>query len=489
MKAIFEQRLAKLKDMRDRGIDPYPRKFEQTHLSGRIKADFDNLSSSETRVAVAGRLMSKRPHGKTAFGHVRDMDGDIQVYFRLDELGEAVFALLDLIDVGDFVGVEGSVFKTRTGEITVKASRVEILSKSLRPLPEKWHGLKDKETRYRQRYVDLFFNLPVRDVFLKRTAVIAAMRRLLDEKGFVEVETPVLQPLYGGGSAEPFVTHHEALAMKLYLRIADELYLKRLLVGGLEKVYEISKDFRNEGMDRTHSPEFTQLELYQAYADYFDMMDIFEEIMERVALEIHGSTKITYQGKELDLRRPWARISVKEAMKLHGGVDLDTVENGRLAEICSGITDADWKNMPRGAMIDEILGHYVEPNLVAPTILYDYPVEISPLAKVSRKDERFAERFEPFVFGIELGNAFSELNDPVQQREKLEQQLKDEGKREEIDLDFVRALEYGMPPAGGLGIGVDRVVMLMTDSHSIRDVVLFPPMRPEAGLEEEADGI
>jgi lysyl-tRNA synthetase class 2 len=489
MKAIFEQRLAKLNEIRERGIDPYPRGFEQTHRSGRITRDFETLSTSETPVAVAGRLMSKRPHGKTAFGHLRDMEGDIQVYFRRDDLGEEEFGLLDLMDVGDFVGVKGTVFKTRTGEITVKASAVMLLSKSLRPLPEKWHGLKDKETRYRQRYVDLFFNQPVREVFLKRTAAIAAMRSLLDEKGFVEVETPVLQPIYGGGSAEPFVTHHEALDMKLYLRIADELYLKRLLVGGIEKVYEISKDFRNEGMDRTHSPEFTQLELYQAYADYHDMMDIFEEIMERVAVEICGSTRITYQGTDLDLKRPWRRISVKEAMKRYAGVDLDSVADDRLREMSSAITDADWEHMPKGAMIDEILGHHVEPNLVEPTILYDYPLAISPLAKVSREDDRFAERFEPFVLGMELGNAFSELNDPVQQRQRLEQQLKDEGKREEIDLDFVRALEYGMPPAGGLGVGVDRVVMLMTDSHSIRDVVLFPPMRPEADLEEELDGI
>ena len=489
MKAIFEQRLAKLKEMRERGVDPYPRSFEHTHLSGGIADDFENLSTSETPVSVAGRLMSKRPHGKTAFGHLRDMEGDIQVYFRLDELGEEKFGFLDLVDVGDFIGIKGSVFKTRTGEITVKASDIEMLSKSLRPLPEKWHGLKDKETRYRQRYVDLFFNLPVREVFLKRAAAIRAMRRLLDEKGFVEVETPVLQPIYGGGSAEPFVTHHEALDMKLYLRIADELYLKRLLVGGIEKVYEISKDFRNEGMDRTHSPEFTQLELYQAYADYFDMMDIFEEIMERVAIEICGSTRITYQGTELDLKRPWRRITVKEAMKQFAGVDMDSVTDERLREICAGITDADWAHVPRGAMIDEILGHHVEPKLMEPTILYDYPLEISPLAKTSREDVRFAERFEPFVLGIELGNAFSELNDPVQQRRRLEQQIKDEGKREEIDLDFVRALEYGMPPAGGLGIGVDRVVMLVTDSHSIRDVVLFPPMRPETDLEEELDGI
>jgi lysyl-tRNA synthetase class 2 len=310
MKAIFEQRLAKLKEISERGLSPFPYRYEVSHLSDTIKGDFEQLSSAGTTVAIAGRLMSKRPHGKTAFGHVRDFRGDIQVYFRLDELGEARFEFLDLLDVGDLIGVKGTIFKTKTGEMTIRASDFELLAKSLRPLPEKWHGLRDKETRYRQRYVDLFVNLDVREIFLKRSAIISHMRKFLDGRGFVEVETPVLQPIYGGGNAEPFVTRHSALDMKLYLRIADELYLKRLLVGGLDKVYEISKDFRNEGIDRTHSPEFTQLELYQAYADYSDMMDIFEEIMESLAIEIYGTTKITYQGSPLDLKRPWRRMSV-----------------------------------------------------------------------------------------------------------------------------------------------------------------------------------
>ena len=488
MKAFYEQRLAKLEEIAGGGVSPFPYRFDVSHLSGAVKKDFEALSSDETTVRIAGRLMSLRPHGKTAFGHIRDGSGDIQVYFRRDTVGEERFKFLDLIDIGDLIGVAGTVFKTRTGEITVKISAFELLTKSLRPLPEKWHGLRDKETRYRQGYVDLFANLEVRDVFLKRSAIISHMRRFLDAKGFVEVETPVLQPLYGGGAAEPFVTHHSALDMKLYLRIADELYLKRLLVGGMEKVYEISKDFRNEGIDRTHSPEFTQMELYQAYADYTDMMDIFEEIVESLAIEIHGSTRITYQGEELDLKRPWKRLSVAEGLKLHAGVDLDEDGDQGLRSACERMGEGDWAGASRGAMIEELIDHFVEPELKEPTFLYDYPVEISPLAKVSRKDERFAERFEPFVCGFELGNAFSEQNNPVRQRESFEQQRK-EGENKEIDLDFIRALEYGMPPAGGLGIGVDRLVMLLTDSHSIRDVLLFPQMRHEAEIDEEPDGI
>ncbi len=489
MKAIYEQRLAKLKEIASGGVNPFPYRFDVSHQAGAIKDNFEALSSEETSLTIAGRLMSLRPHGKTAFGHIRDGTGDIQVYFRLDTVGEERFKFLDLVDLGDIVGVTGTVFKTRTEEITVKVSAYELLTKSLRPLPEKWHGLRDKETRYRQRYVDLFANLEVRDVFLKRSAIISHMRRFLDGKGFVEVETPVLQPLYGGGAAEPFVTHHSALDMKLYLRIADELYLKRLLVGGLEKVYEISKDFRNEGIDRTHSPEFTQLELYQAYADYTDMMDIFEEIVESIAVKIHGSTRITYQDTELDLKRPWKRLSVAEGLKINAGVDLDEDGDDGLRRACERIGDADWEGASRGAMIEALIDHFVEPNLIEPTFLYDYPVEISPLAKVSRKDERFAERFEPFVCGFELGNAFSEQNNPIRQRESFERQREVEGEGKEIDLDFLRALEYGMPPAGGLGIGVDRLVMLLTNSHSIRDVLLFPQMRHEAEIDEEPDGI
>ncbi|HEC83396.1 MAG TPA: lysine--tRNA ligase [Firmicutes bacterium] len=486
MKAIIEQRLAKLRELQQRGIEPFPYRFQQTHHSADIKADFENLSTSETPVRAAGRLMSKRPHGKSCFGHIRDLKGDIQVYFKFDDLGAEKFELLDLVDIGDTVGVEGIVFKTRTGEITIRVKDYQVLTKAIRPMPEKWHGLKDRETRYRQRYVDLAFNMDVREIFVKRATIIRTIRRFLDERGFIEVETPVLQPIYGGGNAEPFTTYHKALDMNLYLRIADELYLKRLLVGGLEKVYEMSKDFRNEGMDRTHSPEFTQLELYQAYADYFDMMELFEQMMERICMEVNGRTEVTYQGVTVDMRAPWKRLSILDAVKTFAEIDLEKASDEDLRKVCSEISDDNWEAASRGAMIDEIVSHYVEPKLVEPTFLLDFPAETSPLAKVSRKDPRFAERFEPFAFCIELGNAFSELNDPMRQLENFRMQRDD---TKEIDYDFVRALQYGMPPAGGLGVGIDRVVMILTDSHSIRDVILFPQMRPEPDLCEEFDGL
>lgn len=488
MKAITDQRIAKIRALAQSGVDPYPYGYKVSHLSAEIKNGFESLSAAAATVTVAGRLMSKRPHGKTVFGHLRDLSGDIQVYFKMDDLGPATFGLLDAIDVGDILGVRGVVFKTRTGEITVHASDLTLLAKSIRPLPEKWHGLKDKETRYRQRYVDLFVNMEVREVFIRRAAVIASMRTYLNSKGFMEVETPILQPQYGGADASPFVTHHNALDMDLYLRIADELYLKRLLVGGLDKVYEISKDFRNEGIDRTHSPEFTQLELYQAYADYHDMMDLFEEMMERACADVLGGSDVTYQGRTASFRRPWRRLRVDQALKQYAQVDVDAVSDDDLRRICSKIAEGDWPKASRGMMIDEIIDHMVQPNLVEPTLLQDYPVETSPLAKVSRHDRRFAERFEPFAFGIELGNAFSELNDPVEQRKRFEAQRQGAGD-EGIDHDFLRALEYGMPPAGGLGVGIDRVVMILTDSHSLRDVVLFPQMRQEVDLEEDPHGV
>jgi lysyl-tRNA synthetase class 2 len=487
MRAIVEQRIAKLRALTEAGVSPYPYGYKVSHLSRQIRDGFEELSSRATEVSVAGRLMSKRPHGKAAFGHLRDRGGDIQVYFKLDDLGAAAFKLLEDIDVGDILGVQGTVFKTRTGEITVHARAFTLLAKAIRPLPEKWHGLKDKETRYRRRYVDLFANLEVREVFVKRAAAIASMREYLNSKDFVEVETPVLQPIYGGAAACPFVTQHNALDMKLYLRIADELYLKRLLVGGLERVYEIAKDFRNEGIDRTHSPEFTQLELYQAYADYNDMMTLFEEMIEKASMDVLGTTDVTYQGRKISLARPWKRLLVEDAIREHAGIDLAKATDDDLRKTCSGIAEGDWAALGRGGLVEEIMDHYVEPNLIEPTLLCDYPVEISPLAKVSRRDPRFAERFEPFVCGMELGNAFSEMNDPLEQRERLVRQR--QASDEAIDVDFIRALEYGMPPAGGLGVGVDRVVMLLTDSHSLRDVVLFPQMRHEADIEEDADEI
>jgi len=487
MKRIFEERQAKLDGITAKGLNPYPYAYETTHHSAEVREGFEALSESGETVSVAGRIMALRPHGKTAFANLRDLKGDIQVYFRKDDLGEEEFGLVGLFDVGDIVGVKGSVFKTRTEEITVRVSEFALLTKSMRPLPEKWHGLKDKETRYRQRYVDLFVNLDVRETVVRRAAIIATMRRFLDGRGFIEVETPILQPIYGGASAQPFTTYHNALDMKLYLRIADELYLKRLLVGGLERVYEFCKDFRNEGVDRTHSPEFTMLELYQAYADYNDMMDLFEEMMETVCMEVLGTTDVTYQGRTVSFARPWKRITVAEAYKKYAGVDIDGASDEDLRAACERIGQGDWASMTRYDLLGEILDHLVEPNFEEPTFLYDYPVETSPLAKRSRKNGRFTERFEPFAFGVELGNAFSELNDPAEQRARFEEQKRLAGE-EEMDLDFLRSLEYGMPPAGGLGVGIDRVVMILTDSPSIRDVILFPPMRPEAARDDDEDG-
>jgi lysyl-tRNA synthetase class 2 len=487
MKRIFEERLEKLGEINRRGIQPYPYGYEVSHHSAAVKSDFETLAASGDKVSVAGRLMALRPHGKTAFANLRDAKGDIQVYFRKDELGDDWFGLLNLLDIGDIIGVKGTVFKTRTGEITVKADDFALLTKSMRPLPEKWHGLKDKETRYRRRYVDLFVNLDVRETMVKRAAAIAAMRRYLDGRGFLEVETPILQPIYGGASAQPFTTYHNALGMKLYLRIADELYLKRLLVGGLERVYEFCKDFRNEGVDRTHSPEFTMLELYQAYADYEDMMALFEEMMETVCTEVNGTTTVTYQGVTVDFKRPWKRLSVEEAYRKYAGIDMHGSSDDDLRAACSETGEGDCGSMTRFELLDEVLDHLVQPNLIEPTFLYDYPVETSPLAKRSRRDRRFTERFEPFALGVELGNAFSELNDPAEQRARFEEQKRLAGE-EEMDVDFLRALEYGMPPAGGLGVGIDRVVMLLTDSPSLRDVILFPPMRPEAASEDDEPG-
>ncbi len=489
MRQLIEQRLSKLRQLEKMGINPFPYRFDVTASSQRIKQDFERLSESSEKVRIAGRLMAKRPHGKSCFAAVRDLYGDIQIYFRVDDLGPERFDLLDLIEIGDFIGVTGTVFRTRTGEVTVRVEEFVVLAKALRPMPEKWHGLRDKETRYRQRYVDLAFNIDVRNIFIKRSLVIRAIRSFLDELGFLEVETPVLQPIYGGGNAEPFVTYYKALDTKFYLRIADELYLKRLLVGGLEKVYEISKDFRNEGLDRFHSPEFTQLELYQAYADYNDMMVLFEKMVERVAREVNGSTEITYEGVKMDLSAPWRRLTVKDGLLKYADVDIEKASDDDLRKICEKMCEGEWQKASRAELIDELICHFVEPNLIEPTFLMDYPVETSPLAKVSRHDRRYAERFEPFVFGVEIGNAFSELNDPIVQLENFKAQREGEAEQKEIDYDFIRALEYGMPPAGGLGVGIDRLVMILTDCHSIRDVILFPQMRPEQDLKEEFNGI
>ena len=515
---IIAERVARLELLKQKGIEPYPTKFTVTHTASVVLEAFDSLEKDQTVLAVAGRLLSKRGHGKASFGHILDRSGKLQVYFREDVLGPDGYELFDLLDVGDIIGVTGPVFRTRTGEVTVKAESVKLLSKSLRPLPEKWHGLKDVETRYRQRYVDLIVNTEVRHQFVLRSKVVAAIRRFLDSRGFIEVETPVLQPLYGGAFARPFVTRHEALDMELYLRIADELYLKRLLVGGLDRVYEIGKDFRNEGIDRTHNPEFTQLEVYQAYADYQDVMNLIEEMLLDVVTEVHGGTRCKYGEHELDFARPWRRVSYFGALKEALGVDLTVSSDDEMRALCvrlgmdvdaivsgkkpgvegqhggaaggAGRGDAgQGRTMVRGRLLDELFSEKVQPGLIQPTFVYDYPKEISPLAKDKAGSPGIVERFEPIIAGMEVGNAFSEQNDPLEQARQFDLQVEARaGGALEVqpkDMDYLRALEYGMPPAGGLGLGIDRIVMILTDAHSIRDVVLFPQLRPEALREDD----
>jgi lysyl-tRNA synthetase class 2 len=486
---VRRQKLVRLKEL---GINPYPYKFERTDLSKNILDQPNKYLGKE--VAVAGRLMSIRGFGKVGFGHVMDSEGKIQIYVRQDETGPEKYEIFKLLDIGDIIGVKGEVFSTRTGEITIKVSQLELLSKTLRPLPivkEKVQGderivydkFADKELRYRQRYVDLIVNSEVRNVFTIRSKIISAMRNYLDQQGYLEVETPVLQPVYGGASARPFVTHHNALDMELYLRIADELYLKRLIVGGYEGVYEISKDFRNEGIDRFHNPEFTMMELYIAYQDYHYMMELVEQMISTLAIEVLGEAKITYQGQEIDLTPPWQRVKMFDAIREYTGKDLYGKNLDELRKAAKELDikiESFWRE---GKIIDEIFSERVEPNLVQPTFVMDYPVELSPLAKRHREDPRLVERFEPFVGGREIGNAFSELNDPIDQRERFlaQKKLLDLGDEEAqiLDDDFIKALEYGMPPTTGLGIGIDRLVMLFTDQPSIRDVIFFPHMRPE----------
>lgn len=478
-----EQRIRKLEKLRSSGINPYPYKFEVSHSSREIIDDFEALNSSEREVSVAGRLMTIRKHGKVCFAHIQDGTGQIQIYLRVNELGEGLDNFYRFFDIGDFIGVKGTVFRTRTGEVTIQVKDFQLLSKSLRPLPEKWHGLRDKELRYRRRYLDLIMNPQVRETFVTRSRVIQAMRRFLDQRGFLEVETPILQPIYGGASARPFTTYHNALDIDLYLRIADELYLKRLIVGGFERVYEFGKDFRNEGMDRFHNPEFTQLELYQIYADYYDMMEITEEMICTVAEEILGTWVIEYQGERIDLTPPWRRVRFFEAIEEYVGVDLYGKDEVEIRRIGGELGLELGERFGMGKMLDEIYSELVEPRLIQPTFVMDHPVELSPLAKRHREDPRFAERFELVICGKEMGNAFSELNDPLDQRQRFMEQMEMRRQGDEeaqvLDEDFLMALEYGMPPTGGLGLGIDRLVMLFTDSPSIRDVILFPQMRPE----------
>lgn len=478
---ILRVRREKLFELQQSGKDPFKEvKFEVTAKSCEIIDEFDAREGQT--VSIAGRLMSKRGMGKATFCDLHDRYGKVQLYVRMNDVGEDCYAEFKKYDIGDIVGVKGTVFKTHKGEISIKVENIILLSKSLQPLPEKWHGLKDPDLRYRQRYLDLIVNPEVKETFITRSRIIKEIRAYLDAREFLEVETPLLNAIPGGAAARPFITHHNALDMDLYLRIAPELYLKRLIIGGMERVYEIGRMFRNEGISVKHNPEFTMMELYQAYADYNDMMALTEDMVSTVAKKVLGTCKISYQGQELDLTPPWRRLSMIEAVKEYGGIDFDALESpedikNALKE--KGI-DAEGE-MSKGNALNLAFEALVEEHLVQPTFIYDYPVEISPLTKRKHSRPELTERFEVFICGREYGNAYSELNDPIDQKERFDDQMKkrqagdDEANME--DKDYILAMEYGLPPTGGLGIGIDRLVMLLTDSYSIRDVILFPTMR------------
>ncbi len=487
---IEAARREKLEALIERGIAPFGYRFERSHSAQEALEAYGG-DGVEVSVSTAGRIVSMRPHGKATFVHIGDRSGKIQLYFRRDVLGDDGYELLKLLDLSDFIGVRGSLFRTRTQEVTIKVEEFQLLTKALRPLPfgkedaegEQHGGLTDPEMRYRQRYVDLAVHADVREVFILRAQVVRLIRQFFDERGFIEVETPILQPIYGGAAASPFVTNHRALDTRLYLRIADELYLKRCIVGGLDRVYEIGHDFRNEGIDRLHFPEFTMLEFYQAYADYNDMMDVLEELVSGIVERVCGSLRIERFGKTLDFTRPWRRVGFVDLLRQHSEVDLGTAKDGELRRRLRDRGEEAVDEWPRTKLIDEMFKTFVEPSLVQPTIVQDHPIEISPLAKPKRGNPRLAERFELLVNGHELANAFSELNDPDDQRRRFEEQAAageagDEGAHQ-IDEDFIRALEYGMPPTGGLGLGIDRLIMLLANRKSIRDVILFPTLRPK----------
>lgn len=486
---VEEARRETLVRLRELGIEPFAYRYERTHTAADALAAFDPVT--EPPVRVAGRLVAKRGHGKTTFAHVEDATGRIQLYFRRDALGEAGYGLVKLLDLGDIVGVEGTVFRTRTGETTVRARGVTLLTKALRPLPfgkadaeGTSHGdLADPETRYRQRYADLAVHPDERDVFRLRARTISLIRSFLDQRGFLEVETPVLQPLYGGAMARPFTTHHNTLDRQLFLRIATELYLKRCVVGGIERVYEIGKDFRNEGIDRLHNPEFTMLELYQAYADYTDMMALTEAMVAELVTNVCADHQIERFGERLDFTPPWPRSPYAALVEKHAGVDLFTADDDAMRAPLRPRGIAGLDAMPRTKLVDELFKEFVEPTLIQPQFVVDYPIEISPLAKPKRGQPRLAERFELYTLGRELANAFSELNDPDDQRSRFTAQLAaraaGDEEAQQMDDDFVRALEYGMPPTGGMGLGIDRVVMILAERASIRDVILFPMLRTD----------
>lgn len=490
--SLVQRRHEELKELIAKGITPFAYEYEVNNFSMVIKNDFEKYENKD--VKIAGRIMAIRRMGKASFAHIQDKEGRIQIYLKRDELGE-VYDVFKLLDIGDIIGVEGFVFKTKTGEISVHAKSFELLAKSLLPIPiakettdEKGNKtihdqFVDKELRYRQRYVDLIVNPDVKEVFIKRSKIVTELRKFLDDKGIIEVETPILQPLYGGAAARPFVTHHNTLDIDLYLRIADELYLKRLIVGGFDGVYEISKDFRNEGMDRTHNPEFTMLELYVAYKDYNWMMTFVEEMIGNVCKNVFGSLEFEVEGKQINFSAPWKRISMVEEIKLAVGIDVLTASNQDLVQALKKKGVEIKSGESKGKLIDELFEVTVQPFLIQPTFVKDYPVELSPLAKPHRTRKGLVERFEGFVLGREICNAFSELNDPIDQKKRFEEQSKmiEEGDEEahQVDEDYVRALEYGMPPTAGLGVGIDRLAMLLTNQSSIRDVILFPQMKPQ----------
>jgi lysyl-tRNA synthetase class 2 len=480
---ILRIRRTKLEELQKSNKDPYKVvKYQVSHSAKFIIDNFEDMEGKD--VSIAGRLMSKRDMGKASFCDVQDRDGRIQIYVRVNEIGEDVYEGFKKFDIGDLVGIKGEVFRTRKGEISIKASEIELLSKSLQPLPEKWHGLKDVDLRYRQRYVDLIVNPDVRNTFITRSNIIRSIRAFLDERGFLEVETPLLNVIPGGANARPFVTHHNTLDIDLYLRIAPELYLKRLIVGGLEKVYEMGRMFRNEGMSVKHNPEFTLMEVYEAYTDYIGMMELTENLISKVAEEVLGTTVITYQGQEIDLTPPWKRMTMAEAVKEYAKVDFDEVTSDEEArQIAKEKSLKVEEGATKGEILNLMFEEFAEEHLIQPTFIMDYPVEVSPLTKRKPDKPELTERFELFITSREMANAYSELNDPIDQKARfLDQVKKREAGDEEanmMDEDYVTALEYGMPPTGGLGIGIDRLVMLLTDSYSIRDVLLFPTMKPK----------
>ncbi|HSB79962.1 MAG TPA: lysine--tRNA ligase [Candidatus Methylomirabilis sp.] len=487
--AFIRERLQKLEDLSTDGIDPYPSTFPVTHQAGDLKARYEAADEAALLaaegVALGGRVLSLRGHGKASFAHIQDRTGKIQIYVRQDAVGEAAYRLFKRVDVGDFLGVMGRLFRTKTGELTVHVETLTLLAKALRPLPDKWHGLSDVEVRYRQRYVDLIANPPVVELFRRRAKIIGEIRRYFDARGFLEVETPMMQPIPGGATARPFVTHHNALDLTLYLRIAPELHLKRCVVGGLERVYEINRNFRNEGLDTQHNPEFTMLEFYQAYADYRDLMVLTEDLLFRVVQAVCGGETITYQGRQIGFTPPWPRLSVEEGLVKLGGLQPEqvrTAEGLRAAAEARGIPlNPAWG---WAKLLVELFEVLVEGQLLQPTFVTDFPAELSPLAKARPDDPRYVQRFELYLGGLEVANAYTELNDPREQRRRFDAQVKARaaGDLEShlMDEDYLRALEYGLPPTAGEGIGIDRLVMLLTDAPSIRDVILFPLLRPEA---------